>query len=428
MLKATLVIIAIVLTSSTIFGQGIISGVVKDDSNGEPIPFAKVKVEGLNKGANTDFDGEYLMQLPVGDYTFIFSMSAEGFIDKKENITVIDGEEVILNVNLSKDESVQNLTAAVVKHVKTEGATSVEADDKRRRDAKGASDGMSKEQIKNSGASTAVEAAQMVPGLSIEDGKSVYVRGLGDRYTKTILNGMEIPGLDPDRNSVQMDIFPSTVIDNITVYKTFTPNFSGDFTGGLVDISTTDFPSKKTVYFKVGLGHNSEATFNKDYISYKGGKYDFLGFDDGTRVLPIRPTDKFPDPVLNDPKLTVLTSSFSDIMATEKSSNFLDQNYAFSIGNRINATRKSGKKFNYGYNVVLNYRNTHRFYDSVQFNEYRKDPDFSVNEIFKDRTSTGSLAENAIMWTGLIGQSIKFNRSKISLTLFHTQNGNSFIT
>ena len=80
------------------------------------------------------------------------------------------------------------------------------------------------------------------------------MRGLGDRYTKTILNGMEIPGLDPDRNSVQMDIFPATVIDNITVYKTFTPNLSGDFTGGLVDITTKDFPAGQIFYVNASLG------------------------------------------------------------------------------------------------------------------------------------------------------------------------------
>jgi hypothetical protein len=73
----------------------------------------------------------------------------------------------------------------------------------------------------------------------------VYVRGLGDRYTKTTLNGMSIPGLDPDVNAVQIDIFPSAVLENVSVYKSFSPNLYGDFAGGLVDVETKSFPDEK---------------------------------------------------------------------------------------------------------------------------------------------------------------------------------------
>lgn len=413
------------MMSFTLMAQGKIKGVVIDSDSGLPIPFAKVKVDGENLGANTDYDGNYLIQAKAGSYVLIFSMKAEGYDDIRKNILITNGEITELNIKLLKATSVINIQEATVRHIKTEGASTVEADDKRRQDASGTTDGLTKEQMQNSGASTAVEAVAMVPGLSIEDGKSVYVRGLGDRYTKTILNGMEIPGLDPDRNSVQMDIFPSTIIDNITVYKTFTPNLSGDFTGGLVDIITKDFPTGEIFYAKASLGYNSATTFNKDYISYQGGNTDFLGFDDGTRALPIRVTDKFIDPTQNHSSLTSMTSAFSKTMASEKAKNFMNQNYSINYGNRISKTLKNKNKLNYGYNVVLNYRNSHQFYENVQFNEYRKDPDVSVTKLFKDRTSTGDLAENNVMWTALIGQSIKYKKSKYLLTLMHTQNGKS---
>jgi len=421
----TILTLAVCLIGINSFAQGVIRGNVTDENNSQPIPFAKVKVEGQNVGANTDFDGEYSIKIAPGSYTLIFSMSGEGYIDKKENVVVNGDGIIVLDVILGKSKEVQNLTEMKAVAQKTEGAKTVAADDARRRDEQGATEGVTDEQMKERGVTTAVEAVQMAPGLSVEDGKSVYVRGLGDRYTKTILNGMEIPGLDPDRNSVQMDIFPAAVIDNITVYKTFIPKFAGDFTGGLVDITTKDFPAERTFYVKAGLGYNTEATFNKDYISYQGGALDFLGFDDGTRALPVRETDKFPDPVLGDPVLENRTRAFSDIMAAEKSSNFLDQNYAIAYGDRFQRDKKGKKKLTYGYNVVLNYRNTHRYYDSVQFNEYRKDPDLTETKMFRDRSSVGSLAENNVMWTALIGQSVKIKRSKISLSLFHTQNGMS---
>ncbi len=425
MLKRIIVLLIVLTNGVFIHAQGLVDGTVLDSLNNEPIPFARVKVEGINNGANTDFDGKYQIKLPAGEYILIFSMKMDGYNPIKRKITIIDGQKNSLHVLLQKDKAVQQLAVIQVVHIKTEGAKSIEADDVRRREAKGSSDGMSKEQIQNSGASSAVEAVQMVPGLSIEDGKSVYVRGLGDRYSKTILNGMEIPGLDPDRNSVQMDIFPSTIIDNITVYKTFTPNLAGDFTGGLVDITTTDFPSERKVYFKAGLGYNTQATFNKNYISYQGGKLDFLGFDDGTRAMPVSKTQKFSDPVMGDASLTRATNSFGKVMATEKAANFLNQNYAFSLGDRFSKQRKNKGTLNYGYNFVLNYRNTHRFYEDAEFSEYRKDPNASITELYRDRTSTGDVAENNVLWTALLGQSIRFGQSKVSLTLFHTQNGMS---
>jgi len=425
MTKGLLLLAITFFTGFTTFSQGVVKGKVTEAKTGDPIPFAKIKVIGVNNGAITDFEGLYQIKVNQKEVVLLFSMKTDLYEDQEKSITVSNNEVVSLDVQLVKSSEFQEIKELVVRHVKTEGAISVAADDKRRREAQGASDGMTKEQMQNTGASTAVDAVQMVPGLAIEDGKSVYVRGLGDRYTKTILNGMEIPGLDPDRNSVQMDIFPANIIDNITVYKTFTPNLMGDFTGGLVDITTKDFPSTENLSVKASLGYNTAATFNKNYISYKGGKLDFLGFDDGTRKLPIRTTDKFVDPVLNDPSLTRQTSSFSNIMSTEKSKNFLNQNYSISYGNKFSKELKSKPKLDYGYNVVLNYKNTHNFFEDVQFNEFRKEADLSINQLYQDRTSRGELAQNNVMWTALIGQAVKWKKNKIAFTVMRTQNGQS---
>lgn len=416
----------LIFTSACAIGQSFVTGTVIDKGTNEPIPFAKVKVEGLSLGANTDFDGNFKIKLNAGEYVLIVSMALDGYADEKIDVSLAVNDSKHIDVSLIK--KVQDIIVMNVTHQKTEKAKTVEADDARRRDEKGATEGVTDEQMKERGVTTAVEAVQMAPGLSVEDGKNVYVRGLGDRYTKTILNGMEIPGLDPDRNSVQMDIFPANVIDNITVYKTFLPNLTGDYTGGLVDISTKDFPSKKTFFIKAGLGYNTASTFNKDYLSYNGGAIDFLGFDDGTRALPVRSTDKFPHPVLGDITLEKRTKQFGKTMAAEEAKNFLNQNYAISYGNKHKFETKKKKSFTYGYNAVLNYRNSHRYYENIQYNEFRKvynDDGSPVNELDKFRASKGTLSENNIIWSALIGQAIQIKRSKISLNLFHTQNGTS---
>lgn len=426
-MKNVICLMVLMLWSGLSYGQGTIRGTVKDQETQEPIYSAMIRVQGVQKGARTDFDGEFELVIAPGTYTLKISNQNEGYIDKEEEVVVTEGEVVVLNLTLSKNAEVINIGDVIVVAQKREGAATTAADDARRRDEQGATDGVTNEQMKEKGVTTVADAVTTAPGISVEDGKSVYVRGLGDRYTKTILNGMEIPGLDPDRNAVQLDIFPAAVVDNITVYKTFIPNLAGDFTGGLVDITTKDFPSERTIYAKAGLGYNTLTTFNSQYISYKGGAIDFLGFDDGTRALPVSKTAKFPNPVLDDPILETRTRAFSNVMAVEQRMNFLNQNYAFAYGDRIVFDKDPKNKKTYGYNFVLNYRNTYQFYEDVQYSEFRKDQQngVPVDELERSRVSQGMQSENNVLWTALLGQSFKYKRSKLKLALFHTQNGQS---
>ncbi len=407
------------------FGQEVVRGEVKDNKSGEPVYNAVVKVDGVGK-ARTDFEGTFTLKLAPGKYTITVSNPTEGYIDVDEEIEVVAGNVTNVSIAIGKSKDVQNLESVKVVGQKTSGSpTTLEGSDKRRMEESAASDELPKETIKNSGVTNAADAVQMVPAASVEEGKNVYIRGLGDRYTKTILNGMDIPGLDPDRNSVQMDIFPAVMIDNITVYKTFTPDLSGDFTGGLVDIQTKDFPGRQTIYLRGGLGYNNNASFNSNFLTYQGGGLDFLGFDDGTRALPISPTATIPHPAEANINTERFTKAFSNIMSTERASAFMNQTYAFAIGNQINMPRKkdSTQNITYGYNAVLNYRTNNTYYADVEYNEFLRDVDSSETRLFRDRTSRGEMAVQDVMWTALLGQSIKFNRNKISLVGFHTQNG-----
>lgn len=126
-------------------------------------------------------------------------------------------------------------------------------------------------------------------GVSVEGGKYVYVRGLGDRYTKAILNGVDIPGLDPDRNTLQMDIFPTNVIDNIVVHKSFSADLPADFTGGVINIETKDFPEEKTGNISFSLGYNPQMHLNSNYLTYEGVKLIFLGLMTEQEIFRLRP-------------------------------------------------------------------------------------------------------------------------------------------
>ncbi|MCB9196040.1 MAG: carboxypeptidase-like regulatory domain-containing protein [Flavobacteriales bacterium] len=404
---------------STFSQKAIIRGQVTDKTNGETLPFANIYVKGdVSKGTTSDLDGNYTLKLDAGTYTIVYSFTSYANIEK--DFTVEAGKTYVENVQLGTSNEVLG-EVKVVAEKKT--SNTMAAFDREKMKATNMVDGTSSEQMKKTGDGDAGEVIKRVTGVSVEGGKHVYVRGLGDRYTKTILNNMEIPGLDPDRNTVQMDIFPTNLIDNITVYKTFTPNLPGDYTGGLVNILTKDFPSQKTLTFTVGFGYNTFATFNPNFILYPKGKMDFLGFDDGGRLMPVSPNVNFPDPSLKEEELTTLTKKFNPQMAVANSSAMMNQTYSFGIGNQFNSEKKD---LDYGYNFYVNYQNNYTFYEGVKYNAYRKDPDTTQVELFPDRKSSGQMGQQNVLWSALLSQSIKINKlHKISFNLFHTQNGQS---
>ena len=420
MLSRLLLITIALLTSVIIFSQkGIIRGKITDANTGEELPFVNVYVKtDVSKGTSSDFEGNYTLKLDPGTYDIVVSFVS--YSEKIISLKVEAGKNYTQNVSMSEaSEMIGEIEIVAEK----KASKTMAAFDREKMKSTNMIDGTSSEQMKKTGDGDAGEVIKRVTGVSVEGGKHVYVRGLGDRYTKTILNNMEIPGLDPDRNAVQMDIFPTNLIDNITVYKTFTPELPGDYTGGLVNILTKDFPSQKTLSFSAGLGYNTVTTFNPNYISYKKGKLDFLGFDDGSRKLPINPNKPLPDPTKGEPELTTLTKAFNPTMGVMKTSNMLNQSYSFGIGNQLNSDKKD---IDYGYNFYVSYQNNYRFYDDVQYTQYKKTPESEESELYADRISTGQLGIQNVIWSALLGQSIKINKvHKISLNLFHTQNGES---
>lgn len=257
-----------------------------------------------------------------------------------------------------------------------------------------------------------------VTGVSLEGGKNVVVRGLGDRYTKIILNSVEIPGLDPDRNSVQMDIFPTNIIDNVVVYKTFSPNLPGDFSGGIVDIVTKDFPEKKTFGASISLGYNPNMHFKNNFLKYNSSSTDWLGFDDGTRALPFYKNIVLPDPSLKSPALESATKSFTKELASSESMNNLNKSISLSYGDQ-----KTYSKGSLGYIFAINYNNTTNHYDNFRIGEFLKNSEGTGYEL--NRETAGTLSEQSVLWSALGGISFKSKKNKVSLDVLKIQNGES---
>jgi len=139
------------------------------------------------------------------------------------------------------------------------------------------------EQISRTGDSDAASALRRVTGLTLVDGKYIYVRGLGERYSSTQLNGMGVPSPDPTRSVVSLDLFPSDIIESLNVQKSFSPDMPAHFGGGNVDIRTKSIPSELVFKVSGSLGSNTNNT--DDGYFYGGGGDDWTGRDDGTRGL-----------------------------------------------------------------------------------------------------------------------------------------------
>ena len=417
MKKSITLTIIVGLLSFIAFAQsGIITGTVNDGEYNDILPFANVIIKDSQRGALSDFEGKYSLELKPGIYTVQFSFVGYQTLEINE-VIVKNGETIIVDVTLKAstaklDEviittSLKRNTEASILHLQRNSVKLI--------------DGLSLESIKNSGASDIASAVKNIPGVSVQRGKYVYVRGLGDRYTKTSLNGVDVPGLDPDRNTLQLDLFPSSILENVIVSKSSTADQGADFTGGAINIVTKDIPNKEGYSASLGLGYNSDFHFNKNYLTYKGSKTDFLGFDNGLRDNPIPNQQYIPLPQENGEVVEILTKRFTKNLAARRETSFMDYNFSFTAGNQFDVGNNK-----LGYVAAISYRNeTQYFSQYIDGQVFRKNVNPTIYELNTDRTQQGEGGTNNVLISGIAGLSFKTEKSKYKFNILHIQNGES---
>ena len=405
--------------------NGIVRGTVYEDETGEALFYASAQVPSFGAVAFTDFDGNFELSLEPGTYDLevsflglatltISGVKVEaGKVAAFENLRLMPSTNELMTVTVTA--SAMRNTESALLDVKKKSATVM--------------DGISAQNFKRVGDGNAAAAVTRVPGVSIQGGKYVFVRGLGDRYTKTQLMRMDIPGLDPDRNSLQMDIFPTNILQNIVVLKTLTADLPADFSGGLVNIELVDFPTKKTLNISSSLGYTPGMHLIQG-LGHQGSITDFLGFDSGFRTNPLPNQyiySGIPNPALDDPITTELTQSFAPVLAAQSRLMPVNGSLGISGGNQIK--KDNGKTI--GYNGSFSYKANTNFYGSMggdstrmyEQNFYRKGNLPNQYNLLADRTQKGSLAVNNVFMSGLFGYSIKDDNDKYRFTLMHLQNG-----
>lgn len=256
-------------------------GVVVSSWDGRPLQLVTVTVRGTTLAGQTDPSGRYEIRgIPIGDQVLRFTKAGHAGATVTD-VRILPGQVTTVNGNL-RPEFYEFEEFEVTAEEFNEQTFQILSD---RRDAAGLLDAIGSEQFTRVGASDAADIVSKVPGITVTDGKSPVVRGLNERYVGITLNGAEVPSADPYRKSVSLDLFPAGLIDRVVVAKSFTPDLTGNSTGGGIDLITRSFPDGFILTASVGVEYNTQSTFSDEYQTYKGGGLDWLGMDDGTREL-----------------------------------------------------------------------------------------------------------------------------------------------
>ena len=351
--------------------SGGIQGNVTDSWEGNPLSGVNVTIRGTTLATRADLQGKFLLSgVPQGNHIIIFTKSGYARATISD-VRVLAGQ--IANVQLEmKPEFFDLEPMEVISDPQLEQSIALLSE---RQDAAALTDAIGSEFFSRAGASNAADIMTKVTGASVVGGKYVFIRGLGERYSNTTLNGAEVPSADPDKRAVQMDIFPSNAIESVVTAKTFTPDRPGGFSGGSVDIITKTFPEAFTAQFGLGTSYNTQASLRKDFLSYPGGSLDWLGLDDGTRALPDAwqggniVSQELIDATRSGggrsvesrnqaaKELMRLTKAFDPTMRPLESSSGLDHSISASIGD----TRKVADR-DLGFLFGLNYDRDYSFY------------------------------------------------------------------
>jgi TonB-dependent receptor len=262
------------------------------------------------------------------------------------------------------------------------------------------------EQISRTGDSDAAAALRRVTGVTLVDGKFIYVRGLGERYSSTQLNGASVPSPDPTRSVIPLDLFPASIIESLSVQKSYSPSMPAHFGGGNVDIRLKSIPTDFLFNMSSNTGGNSN-NFDDGY-TYNGGSDDWRGQDDGTRAAPQALTSLWN----SHSPLSDLTQTENSAIAAQLNRDYdpviksIDPDFGIdlALGDRFD----SGK-FQWGYLTSLSYDNEWQVSEQYEGQDFRRNTDetWSLIRGFDQVDTT----EHSVRFSGMLNLGIEYDRN-----------------
>jgi outer membrane receptor protein involved in Fe transport len=393
-------------TADTAAGRtaGRIVGRIVDAQSGQGLSDVGIQIVGTTLGTSSGVDGRYMVKdIPAGTVTI--QVRRLGYAPKTVTGVLLAAGQT-LQQDIAMATATVTLQAQVVTALAEKGSVSKALDEQRTSTA--IVNATTAEQIAKSPDSDAAQAVRRVSGVTVQDGKYVFVRGLGERYTQTSLNGARVPSPEPERKVVPLDLFPAALIEGITTSKTFTPDQPGDFSGASVDIRTRDFPARRTMTVSASSGMNSAAT-GKDVIAAPKVGSEWLGFSGSKRSLPgvVESAGDLRTITPGSPT-NALVNSFRDVWSADTRSGAANGSFGFSFGGEDAVL---GKRL--GYIVSSSYS----YSQEVRAGERSTVPKADGNGGAEPLSSfAGSTGRTGVLWGGLANVSTWLgSRSRISL-------------
>jgi outer membrane receptor protein involved in Fe transport len=372
-----------------------IVGKIVNAENGKPLSNATITIQPILKTTQSDFDGNFSVAVPVGEYSiqvalqgyeikvYVSNLVLKANETKDVNIGLISSEIKVSTVRTPKRETV----AGIISAIKNNSTIS---------------SGISQAQIRSLPIRTAADALKTVSGITIQENKYVIIRGLADRYNMATLNGALLSSTEPDRKTFGFDVFPSNIIDNIIVNKAALPELPGEFGGGLIQIQTKDIADKSFLTASLSTGFNTQ-THNTDFYRYQGGSLDFLGLDDGNRKLP----SNFPTEAQVKTRLSTGQKAELSTMLNENW-NYSPQNAPLNSNLQISGAYTKALQKNRKFGVVANAMHNQQFRKTNINKAFYEGGNFE-----KFNFNDGQFSRNLLVG-GLLNASYQTKQSKIS--------------
>ncbi len=401
--------VAIALLGSAPVGAqsqtGKIVGKVVDGDAAVPLAGARVVVVGTTLSTLTKVDGRYaLAAVPAGTVTLRVAMIGYG-PKSVTDVIVKAGDVTTQDISLG-GQATQLEELSVTAQVE-QGSVNSALDEQRYSVA--IVNAISAEQIARSPDGDAAAALQRMSGATIQDGKYLNMRGLGDRYTQASLNGARIPSPEPERKVVPLDLFPSALLEEITTSKTFTPDQAGDFSGGAVDIKTREFPGRRYLAFSVSAGFNDAVTGKSSVFAPATGR-DWVALGASPRARPATFENVDFTQQLSPTQANTLVNSLRNVWSARRRTGSPNGGFGMSLGGTLPT---GGTGLSYLLSGSYAYTQEIRTGQQRAFAQPASTVGGNVTEIDRFDGSTG---RNSALWGGIANFSVNVGaHSKISL-------------
>lgn len=261
-------------------GEGTLSVQVLSTETQKPLKDVQVFLSGSQQKLRTDEQGRVSATVPAGSYSVSLLHSAYSS-QTQDDVKISNEQTTELSFKLTPAGVELAEYVVLEPHLAGTVASVIEE----QRTATSVATVIGAEQFSRAGDSDAASALRRASGLTLVGGQFVFIRGLGERFSTTLVNGAAIPSPDPTRRVVPLDLFPTNILESVMVQKTYSPDRPAEFAGGTLEMRTRGIPDAFFFNLNLQTGVNDNTTF-QDGLTYKGGGIDFTSFDDGARALP----------------------------------------------------------------------------------------------------------------------------------------------